>query len=126
MYEALERRGQPTTVELLKPRGVKAEIEARFRREMREYVKLREKVTHKKSGTRIYLMLSKDRNPIKTITRLIMKGPTEGLQFLAENHRLDLAAENIVIDYKDLFPADVVERAQANLAWGHEIKPTAA
>ena len=49
VYEALERRGQPTTVELLKPRGVKAEIEARFRREMREYVKLREKVTPTKS-----------------------------------------------------------------------------
>ena len=55
-----------------------------------------------------------------------MKGPTEGLQFLAENHRLDLGAENIVIDYKDLFPADVIERAQANLAWGREIKPAAA
>jgi hypothetical protein len=32
---ALERRGLSTTVELLKPRGVKAEIEARLRRETR-------------------------------------------------------------------------------------------
>jgi hypothetical protein len=126
VHEALERRGQPTAVELPKPRGgVKAEIEARLRRETREYVKLREKVTGKKSGTRIYRTLSDDRDPIKTITRLIMKGPTEGLQFLVETRRLDLAAENIVIDYKDLFPADVIERAQANLTWAREIKPAA-
>jgi len=121
--EALERLGAPTIVERPKPRGgIKAELDARLRRETKEYVRLREAAIGKRSGTRIYAMLNR-RGPVETVKRLIMGGPSEGLRFLAEQDHLELAAEHSVLDpaYDDLFTDDVKERARQNLAYAQEI-----
>jgi hypothetical protein len=122
MREALERRDQSTAVEMPKPRGAKADLHARLRRETVEYVRVREQVSGKKSGSRIYRMLSLH-GPVETLRRLIMGGPSEGLRFLAERDRLDLAAENAAIDpaYESLIPANVRERALENLDYAREI-----
>jgi hypothetical protein len=121
--EALEKRSQPTIVETPKPRGgVKAELHARLHRETVEYVRLREQVTGKRSGSRVYGMLNRH-GPIETLRRLIMGGPSEGLRFLAERDRLELAAENAALDpaYESLIPADARERALENLDYAREI-----
>jgi hypothetical protein len=123
MREALESRGRPTSVEMPKPRGgLKAELHARLHRETVEYVRLREQVSGKKSGSRVYVMLNRH-GPVETLRRLIMGGPSEGLRFLAEQDRLDLAAENTALDpaYESLIPGDLRERALENLAYAREI-----
>jgi hypothetical protein len=123
MREALERRGHSTAVEMPKPRGgAKADLHARLRRETVEYVRLREQVSGKKSGSRIYRMLSLH-GPVETVRRLVMGGPSEGLRFLAEQDRLDLAAENAAIDptYEGLIPAEVREQAWENLDYVRKI-----
>jgi hypothetical protein len=126
MREALERRGQSTTVEMAKARGgIKADLLARLRRETVEYVRLKEQMSGKKSGSRVYRMLSLH-GPVETLRRLIMSGPTEGLRFLAEHDRLDLAAETAASDpaYESLIPAAVRERALVNLKYARELIQT--
>ena len=121
--EALERRGQSITVEMPQYQGGLTDtLMARLRRETVEYVRLREQATSRKSGSRIYGMLRRH-GPVDTLRRLIMAGPTEGLRFLIEQDRLDLAAENAAIDpaYESLIPADVRERARENLDYARQI-----
>jgi hypothetical protein len=123
MREALESRCQSTTVEGPKLRGgLKAELDARLRRETKDYVRLREAVSGSKSGSRIYVMLNRH-GPVETVKRLMMGGPSEGLRFLAEHDRIDLAVENFVLDpaYENLFPAEVKVRAQENLDYARTI-----
>ena len=50
--KALEEQGQSTEVEPPEVHGAMANLEARFRQETRDYVRLRAKVSGKRSGTR--------------------------------------------------------------------------
>lgn len=121
--KALEERGQPTDVAPPKVRGLLANLEARLRRETRDYVRLRAEVSGKRSGTRIYTMLARH-GIVKTIERLAVDGPSDGLRFLAEHDRLDLATENIVLDetYSHLFSDEVRVRAKANLEFARSLR----
>ena len=80
-------------------------------------------MTRKKGGSRVYGML-KRHGPVETLRRLIAGGPSAGLQFLAENDRLDLAADTAAIDpaYESLIPEDLRERANENLAYAEIIR----
>jgi len=123
MREALESRGQPTTIEIPKVQGgLQAQLLARVRRDTVDYVRLLEKASGKKSGTRIYGML-KRHGVVETLRRLIVGGPTQGLRFLAEQDQLQLAAECAALDpaYESLIPADVRKRAQENLDYARQI-----
>ncbi|MFZ1104923.1 MAG: type II toxin-antitoxin system VapB family antitoxin [Hyphomicrobiaceae bacterium] len=123
MREALESRSQSTTVEMPKPRGgLKAQLHARLHHETVKYVRLREEISGKKSGSRVYGMLNRH-GPVETVRRLVMGGPSEGLRFLAEHDRLELAAENAAIDpaYESLIQEDVRQRALQNLDYAREI-----
>jgi hypothetical protein len=120
----LEIKGLPVTVDVPKPRGgPKADLEARLHRETTEYVRLMQQVTRKKGGSRVYGML-KRHGPVETLRRLIVGGPSQGLQFLAENDRLDLAAETAATDpiYESLIPEELRERAKENLAYAEIIR----
>ena len=120
--EKLAILGQPFTDEKPKPRdGDLADLEERCRRDTRDYLRLRREKTGKKGGTRVYLML-KRHGPVEAYVRLVMNGPGEGLRFLAEQNRLDLSAEQAVLDYPKLFPAEVRKRAEENIAWALEIQ----
>jgi hypothetical protein len=121
--EALERCGQSTTVERPQPAlGSEAALEARLRSDARGYVRLREQVSGKKSGTRLYVMLA-NHGPVGAATQLIMSSPSDGLRFLAEQNRLELAAERAALDpaYQHLFPPAVLARAQEHLDWATKI-----
>jgi hypothetical protein len=115
--EALERREISTEIEMPEPAGsLEDQLKARLHREAVEYVRLRTQVTGKRSGTYAYRDL-KWYGPVKTLERYVMLGSSEGLRFLAEQDRLDLAAENAAIDpaYESLIPAEVRKKAQENL-----------
>src|SRR5262249_34533277 len=115
--EALHKRGRSVELEHPKLRGgPKAELDARLRREMKKYERLREEKPGKRSGSRIYWMLNRH-GPVETVKRLMTGGPSEGLRFLAERKRIDLAVENCVLDtaFEALFPEEVKERARENL-----------
>jgi hypothetical protein len=119
--EALRRRNQPTSVETPNPRGSReGEFEAQVRKHARKYVRLREEVHCRKSGTRIYTMLARH-GPVETAIRTVMSGPSDGLRFCAEHGRLDLAIESDVVAFADLFPEKVVKRARDNLKWARDI-----
>lgn len=82
-----------------------------------EYTRLLAKQRGKKSvGSRVYQMIGRHR-AVGTLDRLVDR-PTEGLAFLKEIDRLDLAAETIALDpkYKSLISEDIRARARANLA----------
>jgi hypothetical protein len=120
----LESMGLPTDIEKPKPRGgPRAELQARLHREAVAYVRLKAQVTGKKSGSRMFVMLSKH-GPVETLRRLIVGGPSEGLRFLAEQNRLELAAERTALEavYQDLIPDDIRERARENLAYAEAIR----
>jgi hypothetical protein len=81
-----------------------------------QYIRLRAAATGKPSGSRVYQMLV--RNPVGTLNRLTGE-PTEGLRFLRQENRLDLAAESIALkaDYVSIISRETKARARKNLDW---------
>jgi len=105
-----------------KARSLKAQLADAIRAAERDYVRLREAVFGKRSGSRLYGMLSRH-DVIDMLRRLIVPGPTDGLRFLAEQNRhRDLAVEAIVVDSKfaSIVPEDIKAAARRNLAWAEQ------
>jgi hypothetical protein len=74
-----------------------AELERVLRATTLEYQRLRAQHENKRSvGSRVYKMIA-DNGVVGTLEKLIER-PTEGLEFLAREEKLDLAAETIVLD----------------------------
>jgi hypothetical protein len=97
--------------------GLEADLEAIIRSTTLDYTRLVAREHGKKGvGSRIYQMLGRH-GPLGTLERLVVR-PTEGLRFLAEKNRLDLAAETIALDprFERIVSDDVRERARTNLA----------
>ncbi len=116
---ALKALGLSTDIEQQKgPRGLKARLAERLRRETKDYVRLRETVLGQKSGSRMYSMLRRH-DPVEVLRRLMASGPSDGLKFLAEHDRLEIATETAALDpeFQSIIPADVRAGARANLAF---------
>jgi len=93
------------------------ELEKVIRSSRLEYTRLLAKQRGTKSvGSRVYQMIARH-GAVGTLSRLVDR-PTEGLVFLKNIDRLDLAAETIALDprYESLIGEDIRTRAQANLA----------
>ncbi len=113
---ALKALGLSTDIEQQKgPRGLKARLAERLRRETKDYVRLRETVLGQKSGSRMYSMLRRH-DPVEVLRRLMASGPSDGLKFLAEHDRLEIATETAALDpeFQSIIPADVRAGARAN------------
>jgi hypothetical protein len=92
------------------------ELEAIIRSTTLDYTRLRaKKMGTKGVGSRVYQMLHRH-GPVETLRRLVQR-PTEGLKFLKDADRIDLAAETIALDwrFKTIIDEDILSRARANL-----------
>jgi hypothetical protein len=85
---------------------------ARFEQEM-----MRLYEHEKREGRRHarFLPMLKKYGAINAAERLVATKYTAGLGALQESDNLDLSVEALVVKYKELFPANVIMRAQAKL-----------
>jgi len=105
--------------------GWKATFLARLYKEAQDYVQLRREKLGHRTGSAMFRMIARWRdNPVELARRLVMHGPTEGLRFLAKQERLELAAEQAIIDFAEHMPKDVVAAARANLDWAAKFSET--
>jgi hypothetical protein len=89
-----------------------AELERVLRATTLDYQRLRARHENKRSvGSRVYKMIA-DNGVVGTLAKLIER-PTEGLEFLAAEERLDLAAETIVLDMRFSLVISDAMRAKA-------------
>ncbi|PSO25198.1 hypothetical protein [Bradyrhizobium sp. MOS002] len=91
-------------------------LDSELRRITLEYQRLQAKVQGKPSvGSRVYKMIA-DNGVIGTLEKLVER-KTDGLEFLIENNRLNLAAENLVLDdrFKLVVSDEMREKAERNL-----------
>lgn len=106
-------------IELPAPPVLDEKLVVRLDKEIRDvtlqYVRLKAAATGKPSGSRVYQMLVRN-GPVETLNRLIGE-PTEGLHFLNQKDRLDLAAESIALkaEYVSIVNAATRARARENL-----------
>jgi hypothetical protein len=103
-------------ISLRTKKDVLAELDRRLRSITRDYVRMLEEKTGKRSGSRIYQMLARD-GVLLALAKVVAR-PTEGLENLIEADRLELAFETVVLDpvFADVIPEEVRERAIRNLA----------
>ena len=91
-------------------------LDNELRRMTLEYQRLQAKEQGKRSvGSRVYKMIA-DNGVVGTLEKLIER-PTDGLIFLIENDREDLAAEKLVLDprFKLVITDRLREKAERNL-----------
>jgi hypothetical protein len=117
----------PTDADMATDEGLIEALHRRIYKETQEYVRLQEKVSCKKSNSRVFGMLKRHK-VIETLRRLFAKGRTDGLVFLHDHDRLDLAAENTALDkvFERVIPEDIRASARANLAALKELRKPAA
>lgn len=94
-----------------------AELETVLRVITLRYQRLRAQHQHKRSvGSRVYKMIA-DNGVVGTLEKLIER-PTEGLEFLAREEKLEFAAETIVLDkrFSLVISDEMRSKAARNLA----------
>jgi len=94
-----------------------AELERVLRAVTLDYQRLRAQHQNKRSvGSRVYKMIA-DNGVVGTLEKLIER-PTEGLEFLAREEKLHLAAETIVLDkrFSLVISDEMRSKASRNLA----------
>ena len=106
----------PTDRTLLSQPG-ETELEAVLRSATLQYTRLVAKRRGTKGvGSRVYQMIARH-GALGTLDRLVNR-PTDGLEFLKSENRLELSAEKIALDdrFEKIVPNDIRVRARANLA----------
>jgi hypothetical protein len=123
LCDALRAIGESVDVPSAKARSLKAQLADALRASTKEFVRLREAVLGKRSGSRVYQMLGRHDDPVEVLRRLIAAGPTApGFRFCVEQRRLDLVAETIALDprFAGIVPEEIKAAARRNLAWAEQ------
>jgi len=107
---------EPAPAEPATEAELHAELERSLRATTLDYQRLKARQANKRMvGSRIYKMIA-DNGVIGTLAKLVER-PTEGLEFLMEIGRLDLAAEELVLNqrFRRIIPDDLRNKAERNI-----------
>ncbi|HWK68599.1 MAG TPA: hypothetical protein VNS34_27050 [Rhizobiaceae bacterium] len=111
--EALARRN----IDIAPPEptgpGSEDELEAIIRRDLVAYKRLREEKLGQRSSTGYMPRMIRERGIVDALQQMAAKG-TDGLRFLIDNDRLDLAVERWIADerFSHLFQPEIVAKAK--------------